>query len=76
MCEPEPEFEPFDTAHVSVSSWIQGIQQGSNLPGCVSPQKYKKSGNELKKWFKTNDITFIDAAIDARFARNSAQIRA
>jgi hypothetical protein len=26
-------------------------------------QKMKNSGNEAKKWLKTNDITFLNAAI-------------
>jgi hypothetical protein len=76
MRELEPEFELFDIAHVSVAGWNRGMQRGSKLPGCVGTRKYKNSGNELKKWFKTRDITFFDAANGARLASNSAQIKA
>jgi hypothetical protein len=38
--------------------------------------KYKNSGNEDKNWLKTKDITFLNAANYARFARESAQIGA
>ena len=76
MREPEPEFVPFDIAHVSVAGWDRGMQQGSKLSDCASTWKYKNSGNELKKWFKTNDITFFDAANYAHFGCNSAQVRA
>jgi hypothetical protein len=75
MRELEPEFEPFDIAHVSVADLNRGMQQGSELSGCVSTRNYKNSGNELNKWFKTKDITFFDAANDARLACNSAQTR-
>jgi hypothetical protein len=73
MRELEPEFETFDIAHVSVAGWDRGMPQGSKLPGWVSTRKYKNSGNELNKSFKTNDITFFDAANYARFAYKSAQ---
>jgi hypothetical protein len=39
-------------------------------------QKMQNSGNELKKYLKTNNITFLNAANHARFARQLAQIRA
>ncbi len=76
MRELEPEFVPFDIAHVSVVGWDRGMQQGSKLSDCASTQKYKNSGNELNKWFKTKDINFSDAANYARFKCNSAQVRA
>jgi len=34
----------------------------------------KNSGNEAKKYLKTKDITFLNAANYARFARKFAQI--
>jgi ATP-dependent Clp protease adapter protein ClpS len=34
----------------------------------------KNSGNEAKKYLKTKDITFSDAAICAHFKREFAQI--
>jgi hypothetical protein len=37
-------------------------------------QKMENSGNEAKKWLKTNDITFLNAANYARFVRIFAQI--
>ena len=37
-------------------------------------QKMENSGNEAKKYLKTKDITFFDAAIYARFARKLAAI--
>jgi hypothetical protein len=39
-----------------------------------SGTKCKNSGNELKEYLKTKDITFLSDANDARFARKSAQI--
>jgi hypothetical protein len=39
-------------------------------------QKMKNSGNEAKKYLKTNDITFSDGANYARFECESAAIRA
>jgi len=41
---------------------------------CRELQKMENSGNEAKKWLKTNDITFFEAADYARFARKSALI--
>jgi len=37
--------------------------------GLGSARKYKKSGNEAKKYLKTKDITFLDAANSAHFTR-------
>ena len=37
-------------------------------------RNYKNSGNEAKKYLKTKDITFLNAANYARFARQLAQI--
>jgi hypothetical protein len=34
----------------------------------------QNSGNEAKKWLKTKDITFFNAANCARFARKLARI--
>jgi hypothetical protein len=39
-------------------------------------QKMQNSGNEPKKYLKTKHITFLNAANDAHFARQSAPIRA
>jgi hypothetical protein len=66
--------ELFDTAHVPAADWSRGMQQGSKLPGWGSARKYKNSGNEAKKYLKTNDITFFDAANCTHFTRNFAQI--
>ena len=38
--------------------------------------KYKNSGNEAKKYLKTKEVTFLNAANYARFERIFAQIRA
>jgi hypothetical protein len=43
---------------------------------CRELQKMKNSGNEAKKYLKTKDITILNAANYARFARKFAQIRA
>ena len=37
-------------------------------------EKYKNSGNEAKEYLKTKDLTFLNAAKDAHFARKSTQI--
>jgi len=42
--------------------------------GSSESQKMKNSGNEAKKWLETKDITFLNAANYARFARKSAPI--
>jgi len=39
-------------------------------------EKYKNSGNEAKKYLKTKDNHFLNAANCARFARKLAQISA
>ncbi len=39
-------------------------------------REYENGGNEAKEYLKTKDITFLSAANYARFACNSAQIRA
>ncbi len=70
------QFEPFDAADVPAGDWNGGAQWGSMLPGRESTLKYKNSGNEAKKYLKTNDITFFNAAKRARFACQSAQIEA
>ncbi len=72
----DTQFELFDTLHVPTGDWNGGKQQGSKLPGWGSARKYKNSGNEAKKYLKTNDITFLNAANCARFAFKLAQIRA
>ena len=41
---------------------------------CRELQKMKNSGNEAKKYLKTKDITFLNAANYARFACKLAQI--
>jgi hypothetical protein len=43
---------------------------------CRELQKMKNSGNEAKKYLKTKDITFLNAANYARLGRNLAQNRA
>jgi hypothetical protein len=70
------QFELFDTADVPTGDWNGGMQQGSKLPGWGSVRKYKNSGNEAKKWLKTKDITFLNAANYARLACQLTQIRA
>jgi hypothetical protein len=42
---------------------------------CRELQKMKNSGNEAKKYLKTNNITFLNDANCARFARKLAQNR-
>jgi len=37
-------------------------------------KKYKNSGNELKKYLEIKDITFLEAANEARFVRKWAAI--
>jgi hypothetical protein len=54
-------------------------EEKRNGPGygeCRELQKMKNSGNEAKKYLKTKEITFLSAAICARFACKSAQITA
>jgi hypothetical protein len=43
---------------------------------CRKLQKMENSGNEAKKYLKTKNITFLNAANYARFARKLAQNRA
>jgi len=43
---------------------------------CRKLQKMKNSGNEAKKYLKTKDITFLNAANYARFAHQLALNRA
>jgi hypothetical protein len=43
---------------------------------CRELQKMKNSGNEAKKYLKTNNITFLSDADYARFARKLAPNRA
>ena len=56
------EFELFDASRLlpvgsrAESGWLR------KRPGEGNPEdrgKYKNSGNEAKKWLKTNDITFL-----------------
>ena len=70
----DTQFELFDTLHLPTGDWNRGKQQGSKLLGQGSARKYKNSGNEAKKYLKTNDITFFDAANCAHFTRKFAQI--
>jgi len=39
---------------------------------CGELQEMENSGNEAKKYLKTNDITFLNAAKYTRFARDLA----
>jgi len=41
---------------------------------CRELQKMENSGNEVKKYLKTKDISFLSGADYARFARDLAQI--
>ena len=68
------QFKLFDTAHALAGDRNGGTPQGSKLPGRGSALKYKNSGNEAKKYLKTNDINFFVAANCAHFTRKSAQI--
>jgi hypothetical protein len=43
---------------------------------CRELQKMKNSGNEAKKYLKTKENHFLNAANSARFARQLAQNRA
>jgi hypothetical protein len=68
------QFELFGTAHVPTGCWNGDMQPGSKLSGRESAREYKNSGNEAKKYLKTNDISFSDAANRAHFTRKFAQI--
>ncbi len=68
------EFELFGATRVLAEVRGAGMRQGSKLPGWGSAPKYKNSGNEAKKYLKTNDINFFVAANCAHFTRKSAQI--
>jgi len=63
--------------------WTLCRQQASdceekrNSPGvgkCRELQKMENSGNEAKKYLKTNDITFFSGADYARFTCKIAQL--
>jgi len=59
----DAQFGLFSTSHFPASG-RNGRQRGrlQNFPAGGSPHgamKYKNSGNEAKKWLKTNDITFL-----------------
>jgi hypothetical protein len=68
------QFEIFYLARVPAGHSGGGTRLGSetdgsgNAPG--SARKYKKSGNEAKKYLKTKDITFLNAVDSAHFTRN------
>jgi hypothetical protein len=52
------------------------FELASNGRSPEAREEIQNSGNEAKKYLKTKDITFLNAANDARFARKSAQIEA
>ena len=73
----DTQFELFDTLHLPTGDWNRGKQQGSKLLGQGSARKYKNSGNEAKKYLKTNDITFfmlqIARILHANLHKSSAE---
>ncbi len=68
------QFEIFYMGRVPAGYSSGGTRLGSETDGSGSAlgsaRKYKKSGNEAKKYLKTKDITFLNAANSAHFARN------
>ena len=69
------QFEFFEAASVPGDRTTGGMRQGSASAGRVLAQKYKNSGNEAKKWLKTKDVTFLNAANYSRCTYKFAQIR-
>ena len=80
MREIEAKLELFDTAHVPAGDWIVGDGAGTEIARLVetrgTAREFKNGGNKARMLMKTKHITFLNAANDARFARNLAQIRA
>jgi len=72
-------FELFDTAELQAAARNRRMQHDSKSAERGEPQwiatKYKNSGNEAKEYLKTKDITFLNGANCARFARGSTPIR-
>jgi len=66
------QFELFDPARVPVGGWSVGNAAG--IEDARRAGKYKNRGNEAKKYLKTKDIIFLNAAKCARFACYLAQI--
>ena len=78
MREMDPKFELFDIAHVRAGDWIVGDATGTEIARLVEAlgtvREFKNTGNKAKKWLKTKDITFFNAANCAYFARKLARI--
>jgi hypothetical protein len=55
------------------SSNCPGTRIDFGRAGLQELQKMENSGNELKKWLKTKDMTFLSDANYARFACKFAQ---
>jgi hypothetical protein len=79
MRETEPKFQLFDIAHVRAGDWIIGHVAGTGIARLGetrgTAREYKNSGNKAKKWLKTKDITFLNAANFGLFVCKSAPIR-
>ena len=78
MHELDPRFELLDIVHVRAGDWIVGDATGIEIARLVealgTAREFKNTGNKAKKWLKTEDITFSNAANCARFVRKSARI--
>ncbi len=66
MREIEPKFDRFEIAHVRAGHWIAGDPAGTGIAGLGetrgTAREYKNRGNKAKKWLKTKDIIFLNAA--------------
>jgi hypothetical protein len=74
-----PKFEPFDTLRALAVNWNGGMRPGRDCPTGGNPavrEKIQKQWERSEGVLETKEITFLNAAHDARFVRQSAQIRA
>jgi hypothetical protein len=78
MREMDPEFELFDIVHVRAGDWIAGDATGTEMARLGetrgTAREFKNTGNKARMLLKTKDITFLNAANCARFARKLARI--
>ena len=74
----DAQFELFGAAHVLAGDWEQENVAGFGFVRLAEIRrrggKYKNSGNEAKKYLKTNDIAFSIDANCTHFRRRFAQI--
>jgi hypothetical protein len=79
MREIEPKFELIDTAHVGAGDWIVGDLAGTEVARLGetwgTAREYKNSRNKARMLMKTKGITFLNAANQGPWARQSAPIR-